>query len=527
MRAHYLKPKFIARILFIFALALPLKPAQASFSLRFDLESRIQEKVRSLVTPFDPYSQVMVTVHVKELSVELPGVGTSAVHMESNTSPTALSLDDIDSIDVSVITQLDPLPESLKKLIESAIDIPVQKKHLEFKKMPEDTMKLIPVVAPAANHLAAFTDGLFKRLNWLFAFSAFGLCVLVFGMFFRRKGFKSQTEALKNIADGMKELSTSGIGSSSGAGSAPQSSPVSSPIHSNELSANDRDWIQALGIDGLTALLSDCYWCEEDGYAAWVWKQIRPDLAQEVFKKWPRAREYFGALSGTHELASNYHHHPYYLKPLPLEDVSSDDLQTWVKHHPSIWPELSPLRQAKFSLTLMERLALNEKQSALIADILPELPKASIKTRVLHRPFSVGKLSEQDEMAIFENPASVPVSLRSQIQSLVWVAILPESSRRELVSKIQAQGLAEIWVGPEAVLNLISEVLPEKKRTLVFEYRKKHNPSASSARASTWMSYVVQEALLILETQTQVIDSAPLASVTSITSSAPSDSDAA
>jgi flagellar motor component MotA len=102
--------------------------------------------------------------------------------------------------------------------------------------------------------------------------------------------------------------------------------------------------------------------------------------------------------------------------------VSSDDLQTWVKHHPSIWPELSPLRQAKFSLTLMERLALNEKQSALIADILPELPKASIKTRVLHRPFSVGKLSEQDEMAIFENPASVPVSLRSQIQSLVWVA---------------------------------------------------------------------------------------------------------
>ena len=94
--------RFLSPFLLASALVLPINAALANFSLRFDLESRIQEKVHLLLNPFDPYSQVLVTVHLKELTVELPGVNAEPVHMDSNTTPTTISLEDIDSIQVSV-----------------------------------------------------------------------------------------------------------------------------------------------------------------------------------------------------------------------------------------------------------------------------------------------------------------------------------------------------------------------------------------------------------------------------------------
>jgi hypothetical protein len=74
----------------------------------------------------------------------------------------------------------------------------------------------------------------------------------------------------------------------------------------------------------------------------------------------------------------------------------------------------------------------------------------------------------------------VPVALRENIQTLVWLAQKDDAFIQKTLSRYDARSLASAWVGPEAVLKKLEAQLPEKKLKLLLNYREKTIPSRHS-----------------------------------------------
>jgi hypothetical protein len=86
---------------------------------------------------------------------------------------------------------------------------------------------------------------------------------------------------------------------------------------------------------------------------------------------------------------------------------------------------------------------------------------------------SWGDLSVEDEVSLLKNPQVVPIALRGQIKSLVWLSLLPEEEIRAKLEQVDAKSLASAWVGPEEMLDRLESFLPERKKELLRNYRQR------------------------------------------------------
>jgi hypothetical protein len=64
----------------------------------------------------------------------------------------------------------------------------------------------------------------------------------------------------------------------------------------------------------------------------------------------------------------------------------------------------------------------------------------------------------------------VPNELRSQIRSLVWLALKPFEFRQKALAEFSSEEIASAWSGSPEVLARLSEALPEKKRLMLEGY---------------------------------------------------------
>jgi hypothetical protein len=478
-------------ILILFALGVGLSAGRAfaNLTLKLDLETKLQEKVRSLIAPVDPYAQVVISVRLKQLAVELPGAGAQLAKIDSSHSEFSLSLEDIERVEISVISKLNPFPAGLRRTLESGIDLPASKKRLTIQAFDAETAALLAKPEPdylktmnaAEEAMGKIVDRAPSAFGWILA----GLAV--FALLRDLGNQRARAKAAGRIAEGLKELSSREAEAVS-VPPRPADSPGVVARDRGGDSDTDRLFVQSLPPEALTALFSDCYWCMEDGYAAWLWASLTQVQREALLRQWPKASIYVRSLGSTESKVANYHHHPYYLEPLRIQDVSQNDIMAWVKAHPGAWHALSPMRKMRSGFSLLEKIKLNEV--ALHAQ-LPAVPRPSRDDRELSEPMDCGSLTEADELEILRDPTSVPASLRPQIQSAVWTALLDEQARREVLSSMSARMIAEVWLGPDAVLEKMAESLPEKKLQLVKRYRSRIQPY----RTSDAMSELVRVSL--------------------------------
>jgi hypothetical protein len=82
----------------------------------------------------------------------------------------------------------------------------------------------------------------------------------------------------------------------------------------------------------------------------------------------------------------------------------------------------------------------------------------------------VSRLTLEDEQMILENPDFVPEHARNSLPSLVWLSLLSKENKEKLLQKYPAQFLAEVWVGPESLLQDLMSCMPDKKQALLKDY---------------------------------------------------------
>ena len=482
------------KLFFLFLALFVGSQAEANLTLKLDLESKLQEKLKALMTPFDPYAQIVVTARLKKLVTALPGTGIQDQEVISTETSTSLSTDDVESIEIRVATSLEPFPDAMKSLLESAVDLPKSKKNLLINTLDPKMMDLAREGSPTrpwqqlGQHLTSLENKIWGGIP-LILIILIGIPLLFLG-FSIFKDFRNRTLQSQLISQIVSELKT-GVRQESAPQIRPEIHATESPAarsSGRDFSTEAKNSISSLSPEALVALLSDCYWCKEDAYAAWIWSNMQPSQHQAVLKLWSAVSNYISCITQVEKQPANFHEHPYYLSPLPLADVSQENLGPWIQKNPEFWHSLSPLRKAKIEIPILEKIKI---QNTPGSDQTPKFTLPKSKKRDMIEPLNFGLITEQDELAIYEDSEKVPQTLRKAIPSLVWVALLEAKDRKEILSRLNAQELAEAWIGPEKILTRLEESIDAKKLQLMKSYLKRTSPS----RTSPALAFLVQTAV--------------------------------
>jgi hypothetical protein len=470
--------------------------AGSGLTLKFDLESKIRDKVKALVEPLDPDAQIAVTIAQNTISTELPGASVSVSNFLSSSESGSLAATDIQSVDLRVYTRLDDVPQSLRDIISRELKIAGVKINVNFEKMDPAIIAAIDArkneIKPAviAEEIAKLTARGDKSLMAVYVLAGvIAVSVLGMALILRRsvshemaRMTQAMTASAEGISAGGAMARVGGQGASGGNLLAPERGAQSATFEDSE-----REVIQSFGSETLTALLSDCYWCEMDRYAIWLWSRMSPSQRTDVLQRWKFAEAYVRTLEGE-GVYHGYHNHPYYLRPLPSWDVSQEDLVQWVRKKAGAWHFMSPMRQERLSLPLFERLAFTRAESPAEA---PALPPPTQSARKISAQLRVIDISEADELAILNDPGRIPIEMREHVPSLVWLALVDDKVRTDILSKLSAQQIAQAWIGPQAVKDKVASSIAEKKLRLVQDYATR----LPGDRRSEVMKFIVNESL--------------------------------
>lgn len=454
--------------------------AQADLLERVKLEDALRARLEQIVRVKDPKAQVLARVDFKTYESELPG--TSG--LKETYVPNKVESSDIAKVDVEIYTELKELPEETKAALYK--NVPVSKNFLKISVKQLDpaptTQTQKAVEAKDLSEIAQQSVKSIEDLTKIVLGSLVGSIVLALGtMFFyssrKMKEFKDQFALLANA------ISESGGSRSVG----PAALPAPQAITVSASQSSDRIF-ERLPQAALNELFSDCYWCENDSYAHWLWKQLSPSQRTESFDQLPFMKDYSSHFVQVPAKEMSFHEHPFYLNPISTAQVSMVDLNAALEKDLSLWPRLSPIRQAATAIGLEKKLQALEVKKPSSFD-MKALPASS--ARKFKASISLGDLSIEDESALFRNPELAPAPLRKQLRSLVWLAHKDDETIRKTLARFDARSLASVWIGPDEVLKKLEQQIPEKKLKLLANYRQKENPS----RQSSTFDALVEEGL--------------------------------
>jgi hypothetical protein len=443
--------------------------AQADLLERMKLEDALKNRIEDAFRLYDPQARALIRFDYKTYSGTLPGTSIEA-YGDMNT----LNIDsaDINRVVIEVFTNLEQITPEAKEYVLKAIPIAKNKITVEYKKpkdqLPKESVK--PNLDPQS--LAVIAQDAISSMMKVLG-SLFGATLLVlFGFLFHQnskkmKEFKLQIQLLTAaFADrtpmALPAAATTANKSSYDTGGAGGS--------------KNREALQKLSLTSLKELFADSYWCREDAYASWLWKSLESDQKTQLLNELSFMKDYSLFCVDITPTEFSYHEHPYYLAPRGLLLTSQEDLSAQVRQDFGLWHFLSPMRQQNLPLILEERLtAVKTKPETKKA-----LTEAHSPLRTLEAKLSWKDLSSEDEATLLSHPEMVPVAMRENIRSLVWLVQKDEAFIQKALSRYDARSLALAWIGPEDLLKKLEAQLPEKKLKLLLNYKEKMAPSRNS-----------------------------------------------
>ncbi len=448
------------------------KTARADLLDRMRLEDTLKNRIEDAFHLYDVKAKALIRFDYKTFSGTLPG---TSIETQGQVNPYNIDSGDINRVTIEIFTDLDETPAEAKDYVLRVIPIEKSKVFVEYKKLRTQFPKDVPRPHLDPEALSTIAHDMMSTMAKTLG-AIFGSCLLLcFGFLFHQnskklKEFKSQiqllTTALAENASApppppvaaANSLSNSAFGSGSG-------SPESGSLKN-------------LQLESLKELFADCYWCREDSYAHWLWKNIEGAQKKSLMDTFTLIKDYSLYFVTIQAREMSYHEHPFYMDPQGLLWTSQEDLGAQIRKDFSLWHFVSPMRQQNLPLSLEERLQAVQTK--------PEGKKSSFDSkqhspyRILETKLSWGEISSEDESALYHHPEMVPVSLRENIQTLVWFAQKDDTFIQKTLSRYDARSLASAWVGPESVLKKLESQLPEKKLKLLLNYREKTIPSRHS-----------------------------------------------
>lgn len=459
--------KWILGLLFVFLNGQNI--ASANMLDKVQLEEAIQRRIETHLKIYDNDLQARVRFVYKN-PIALPG---TTLAENEDLSPNVISESDIRGIEIEIQTKLSQISDEMQKDIYTLI--PIRKSRIKLKYLPwrEKSVNTEPppLVAKDFWDISKSITNDFSKLFLLIVAGSVCLLSLLFVVlhFSQVKNSKENFGLIaKSILENINQVPR---------GMAPESQK-SSALHSSEPMAisNEAAHLE-LSTESLVELFADCYWCEEDAFAHWLWKNLSLDQKKQTISAWPLLKKYSLYFVSLPPEAANYHQHPYYMAPEFLAWASQEVLQKELKNNPDLWLRLSPMRQIRLQIPIAEKLRIVKK-----GDLSNTLPKMSApsKERVLPMQAALGDLSFEDESTILKKPDMISSELRGQLKSLVWLSLQKPEFIQETLSRFDALSLATAWTGSPEVLQILEKQLPEKKVKLLLSYKDKVTPSKKS-----------------------------------------------
>lgn len=467
-------------------LTILLASASAFASLtisKMDMENRMRERVQAIATKADPTAFAQVQVKLKKIRSNLSFLG-----METHVTPLENGQDigpeSIDSVEVKVLSKLEPFPEWLKKEITATVEVEGVRVNVAYTK-PET-----PIRDVTAQISEFFSQELYNTLNTSFTGLKFGLLGLgiLLGFGFIGLGwavmrFSSKLEETlqKVVAENLVPMATAlgQMSGTSGGGSKSVPMQAAKPAASEPtrvtVNSDSKGQFEHYPVAALAALFVDCYWTKQDGYAHYLWTQMSPTQREALMKTECVDAQYFSHIISVPARQEDYHSHAWYMNPnSKFNTIDQKALSVWVKAHLEAAHMVSPIRMDHLELSLEERLKMaastEVKKNVEVKGLVASAP------RVLAQKLRIATLSEADELYLFKNHASIHQESREQLKSLVWLALVPVEQRRKILDEMDARQLAEAWSAPKPVLEEMKKALSPKKLEMLEHFLKTNEP---------------------------------------------------
>jgi hypothetical protein len=470
-------------ILSIIALVSLTNAFALSYQPISELDESYGQKIDLLIKNFDKKGFAYVKFTPKVISTLLPLTNTRIQRYER----TETGLISMSKVDVYVFTTLETLPESFSNIvtklvadynvsptfIKEAIEVP--KKVIKEKKVIEKEKSFLP------------------PLNY-YVISGFVLFVFLFTL--GSLNFGKQSKFIGNLLDSKLNQLNESLESSA---------RVQAPAYSNNqeaqkkdygqrassISSNNISWVE-YDLELITAILSDCYWSNEDSYAYYIWQQLSPKQKNSMIGSLPFMKDYAIYFIRKNPEDLSLIHDPYYFNPLKIEHISNEDLTTIVKKKASLYRALSELRKNNLQLSIKEKISIHNDKSTKVETYDFAKESASIP-RFIKEDISFEIKSIEDEIEILNMKDELPGHIKKSILSLAWLLELKEEQVATILGKYSAKQLAEVWVGPEDVLIELEKNIPERKKNLMKTYLEKIVPD----RKNPLFSLIVSESFEI------------------------------
>lgn len=475
-----------------------------------DLETKVTEKVKTIINPIDPDAIVYTKVTVKSIDTDLVGTQMATTGFLATSDIKKIDDADIQSIEVSVLSSKPAFPKEVAKLVEAAVLNISKKGRVKITQMEDETVKAIQTnkehtriqsenfqkLGQAAGEFYSLL--IYAGVGLLFSF---GLIQFLLAAWAR----KSQAQAVQHLAEKLAEMKPAQndlpeLGQMP-ARWAQQALPE--PAAPQSITSRGMDFggqvsvFENLSTTSLVSLISDAYWSQKDSYASWMWSHLSPNLRTKLLEAWPPLHTYVRHLANVPGHEDNFHFDSYYLKPADISHLSNEDLLSYVRTNPKAWGSVSMMRRKSVGLSLKERVDFAKFANETGPVAWPDTKSAH---RIFQAQMEVSRLTLEDEQMILDNPDFVPEHARSSLPSLVWLSLLNKENKEKLLQKYPAQFLAEVWVGPESLLSDLMSTMPEKKQALLKDYIQRVQPN----RNSPSLKKISIEGLALLKEQASV-----------------------
>lgn len=478
----------------LIALAFLVPSAGSGAGNVLEMQSLLEGRLRPIVRELDPKALVYVTVRTKSIEAELPA--TPFIYRDYILEgPEGEML--VDRIDVRIFSDVKEFPPALKKVIRELSGIFAPMTRVTVKPLPEEFGKFaetlkqernvanqdsaVTAEAPQrgtpsrgaffAQWLASAVTAL-ERVGWHIPALLALLSGIAFALLLLRAIRHGTTMIHQSLDTGFerfaRSLERAAVQASEHASSSAAFATTNAPETWDGLS--EEAWL---------ALLTDCYWTEEDRYAAFLWKRMPFAHRKRALAEFPFLEAYVGYLGLVSENDLGLDTDPYYLNPLAIGALDNEAVAALTRECPALLARLSPLRVAALPLSPDERLALlraaeeNPGATPNLRAFPPSLP------RRLPRAVPMSDVAPQDEDR-FLGERAASVETVAAIPSLGWLLHLPESQARALLAEHSADQLATAWVGPHAVLTKLEDLLPQTRARQLAERLRTVRPSRKS-----------------------------------------------
>lgn len=455
------------------------------------LQAALETRVSAILHSYDPKGMVVLKLIPRTARQALPATPFYGELSERDARGNV----QIEAVTISILVTKPPFPESISELVKTVVTsdgypsptIKVDALPAELS-AARDEDPSISVIRKALEQQAESTRNAVEvsaALKSDLRMGGLGALFVVLALFAVRlreqaKRDRAVQDAARTVGDGLAKMSLPPPAPSN---AREIRAPVA--VASSRSSASSGPGLERHSEESLLACLMDCYWSEEDGYAAFIWKRIDVGIRKGMVTRFPLLSEYASFLmqgGAVEEVDLGIVDEPCYLAPLPIHHLDNATLTAVVRQQPAVYFGLSTLRIGRLALSPVERIKVTrltrEPVRGEIASALAELKRSRPRPLRSRSMILVRTLEEETEILALEG---LSVELMAEVPSLGWLERLPKDQAAEILSAYPARELAQAWVGPKDLLGrLISHVAP-KKRELLEAYLDGASPSRDSA----------------------------------------------